>query len=74
MGEFNKHEKWGDNVGAAYREQIRLAKEANTVPYGQERLTTAEAKARWSGMSVAERQKFIAENGREEVIRSFGGK
>ena len=74
MGERNKHNTWGDKVGLAFREQMRKAKEANAIPFGQERLTPKEAKARFINMSDGERQQFIAERGEENVLNLLRGK
>jgi len=74
MAERNKHDAWGDKVGMAYREQMRKAKEADAIPYGQERLTPTEARDRFANMTQPERQKFIAERGQDEVLRMLRGK
>ncbi len=69
MAEQNMHQRWGSGVNIAFRELRAKAKAANAVPFGQERLSPAETKARFSQMSAGERKKFIASRGEQKVIR-----
>ena len=73
MAEKNIHQTWGDNIKVAFRDVRNKAKAAHAVPFGQERLTPAESKARFAQMSQAEREKFIASRGPSEVIKILKG-
>ena len=73
MAETNPHQTWRGGVNTAFRELRNKSKKANVVPLGQERLTPAESKARFTQMSPEAREKFIAEQGPEEVIRMLRG-
>ena len=68
MAERNIHDSWFEKGKTEYRELLRKAKEANAVPIGEERLTTAEARNRFVNMSKPERRKFIAEKGGTEAV------
>lgn len=74
MAERNPHDKWGENISVTFREILREAKDTDAVPFGEERLTAAEAKKRFTDMTDGERQRFIAEKGETEVLRMLRGK
>ena len=74
MAERNPISDWGnDTIGVAYRETLRKTKESNPVPFGEERLTPKEGRARFDGMTAPERQHLIAQKGEAEVIRMLRG-
>ncbi len=73
MVDQNMHQDWSRDIKVAFRDVRNKAKAANAVPLGQERLTLAESKARFTAMSLGEREKFIAERGTSEVIRMLKG-
>ena len=73
MAERNKHQKWGAGVNTAFRELRNKSEAANAVPFGQERLTSAESKSRFASMSQAEREKFISSHGPSEIIKILKG-
>ena len=73
MTNRNMHQDWSSNIKVAFREVRKRAKEANTVPFGEERLTAAQAKERFAGMGEAERAKFIADKGEAEILNMLRG-
>lgn len=74
MSDKNPISSWGnDTIGVAYREQLRKTKKSNAVPFGEERLTPSEGRARFDGMTGPERQRFIAEKGEVEVLKMLRG-
>lgn len=73
MADQNIHQKWSHDIKVAFRDVRKKAKAAEAVPFGQERLSPAESKARFAQMSSGEREKFIAERGPNEVIRMLKG-
>lgn len=73
MGQRNMHEDWAKGVNDTFQALRRKAKEANMVPLGQERLTPAEARERFTNMGPAERKAFIASQGEEAVLKIWRG-
>ena len=74
MGIRNPISSWGnDTIGVAYRETLRKTKESNPVPFGEERLTPSEGRARFDGMTGPERHRLIAEKGEVEVLKMLRG-
>lgn len=73
MADRNIHQTWSNDIKTAFRDVRNKAKAADAVPFGQERLTSAEVRTRFAEMSRGEREKFIAERGPNEVIQMLKG-
>lgn len=73
MADQNIHQTWSNDIKVAFRDVRHKTKAADAVPFGQERLTPAESKARFTSMSPAEREKFITLRGEKEIIRMLKG-
>ncbi len=73
MADQNIHQNWSKDIKVAFRDVRNKAKQADAVPFGQERLSPAESKARFASMSQSEREKFITQRGEKEVIEMLKG-
>lgn len=69
MGEVNPAEGGITKVIKEYKQLLKMAQESNTVPLGQERLSTPEAAKRFEQMSPAQKQGWIEKYGIEEAMK-----
>ena len=73
MADRNMHQDWSKDIRVAFSDVRSKAKASNAVPFGQERLSPAESKAKLTSMSPQERERFISERGSSEVIKMLRG-
>jgi len=69
LGRVNPAEGGINKVLKEYKQFLKMAEESDTVPLGQERLSTPEAAKRFEGMSSAQKQGWIEKYGIEEAMK-----
>lgn len=72
MAKRNPLDKVFDNITNDFRRRLTTAKTSKVVPLGQEQVTPAQFRTRFSTMTEVERKKVLDENGQAEVLKMLG--